>query len=137
MSYVYPSKCKFRLSHPSSQLYSVINWYSKSCDFNTPSLHWDTFTDYDDFTFQLCDILFDMNLFQYIDKPTHVHGNTLDVVLANSNLVCDIKVHDTLPNYYYQIIFQYHFQSVVHLPPVLLFLRSYIFWILLVLTGNK
>ena len=44
-------------------------------DFNTPNLHWDTFAGYDDFTSQLCDILFDANLFQYIDKPTHVHGN--------------------------------------------------------------
>ena len=56
-------------------------------DFNTPSLHWDTFTGYDDFTSQLCDILFDLNLFQYIDKPTHVHGNILDVVFGSIMLL--------------------------------------------------
>ena len=48
-----------------------------------------------DFTFQLCDILFDLNLFKYVDKPNHVHGNILDVILANNNFVSDIKVLDT------------------------------------------
>ena len=40
--------------------------------------YWDTFTGCDELTFQLCDVSFDLNLFQYVDKPTHVHGSMLD-----------------------------------------------------------
>ena len=50
-------------------------------DFNIPNLHRDNFTGYDDFTFKLCEILYDLNLFQYVHKPTHVHENILDVIL--------------------------------------------------------
>ena len=94
-------------------------------DFIISNLHWDTFTGYDDFTFQLCESLFDLNLFQYVDKPTHVHGSILDVILAN-NFVSDIKVLDT-PNYLSLDHFWFVFQFVVLLLPMLLLLNNYIF----------
>ena len=36
-----------------------------------------------DFSSQFCDKIFELNLEQLVDKPTHINGNILDVVLAN------------------------------------------------------
>ena len=44
--------------------------------------------------------VFDMNLIQHVDKPTHAKGGLLDLVLSSSdNLVSNIQVHgtETLP----------------------------------------
>ena len=32
----------------------------------------------------LCNTVFDCNLYQIIDEPTHIHGNTLDLVLTTT-----------------------------------------------------
>ena len=36
-----------------------------------------------DFSCHFCDMIFDLNLEQSVDKPTHIKGNILDVILTN------------------------------------------------------
>ena len=64
----------------SSQL-SLINYlhnlFSSShtvivlCDFNCPDINWDLYTSTSEFSHQLCDLVFDLELSQIIDAPTH------------------------------------------------------------------
>ena len=55
-------------------------------DFNLPGVNWDTLTSAfsDDGVF--LDFISSINLQQLINVPTHNHGNTLDIILAENNL---------------------------------------------------
>ena len=39
-----------------------------------------------------CEFVFDNNLFQHVDSPTHVKGNILDIVLPNTSNVSNLFV---------------------------------------------
>ena len=39
-----------------------------------------------------CEFVFDNNLIQHVDSPTHVKGNILDIVLSNTSTVSDISI---------------------------------------------
>ena len=44
-----------------------------------------------------CDFIFQYNLSQLIESPTHIQGNTLDLVLTNDpELVSDLSIHTHL-----------------------------------------
>ena len=46
---------------------------------------------------EFCNIIFDLNLFQYIDQPTHIRGNTLDLILLdNRDLIHSLKMMPSL-----------------------------------------
>ena len=69
-------------------------------DFNHPDIDWPSLTGHSTVTRNFCDFVFDMNLIQLVDKPTHAKGGLLDLVLSSSdNLVSNIQVHgtETLP----------------------------------------
>ena len=43
-------------------------------------------------------MVFNLNLTQLIDQPTHINGNILDLILTNTeNLVCNVSVYSTPP----------------------------------------
>ena len=47
---------------------------------------------------KFCEIIFDLNLCQLISKPTHIHGNILDLVLTNNpDQLFDLTVHSMQP----------------------------------------
>ena len=52
-------------------------------DFNFPSINWDLLQGNTPITNSFCDLIFDLNLTQLIDQPTHSGGNILDLVLTN------------------------------------------------------
>ena len=52
-------------------------------DFNMPDIDWNLSAAISTKSDLFCDAIFDCNLFQLIDVPTHVHGNILDLVLTN------------------------------------------------------
>ena len=52
-------------------------------DFNVPDINWSTLVGSTHFSNQFCDLIFDLNLSQIVDSPTHIQGNTLDLVLTN------------------------------------------------------
>ena len=69
-------------------------------DFNLPDINWDTLCGNSRVAETFCDVSFEFNLSQPISYSTHIHGNTLDLVLTNSEeLVSSISVHpsDNLP----------------------------------------
>ena len=53
-------------------------------DFNCPDINWDLYISTSEFSHQLCDLVFDLELPQMIDAPTHTKGNGLDLILTNS-----------------------------------------------------
>lgn len=53
-------------------------------DFNMPDIDWSTLSSSSHLSVSFCDFIFDLNLSQLIDKPTHTKGNILDLILTNS-----------------------------------------------------
>ena len=54
-------------------------------DFNTPDIDWNTLSDFSPVSRQFCDLIFDSELSQLINCPTHIHGNILDLLLTLKN----------------------------------------------------
>ena len=54
-------------------------------DFNAPDIDWLTFSSETAKSELLCDFLFDNNLLQLIQEPTHALGNILDLVITNTD----------------------------------------------------
>ena len=56
-------------------------------DFNLPDIQWDTLSSTSSKSCHcaFCDFIFNNSLTQLIDQLTHIQGNTLDLVLSNSN----------------------------------------------------
>ena len=58
-------------------------------DFNLPDINWSTMTGASLFqTFS--DFVFDSNLMQLVEDPTHIKGNTLSLLVTTANNVCDL-----------------------------------------------
>lgn len=62
-------------------------------DFNLPDIDWDTLSAASRSSELFCDFVFNNNLCQLIDKPTHTKGNTLDLIITNtSHRIQDINI---------------------------------------------
>ncbi len=68
-------------------------------DFNCPKINWDCLNYADARHKKLCDFVYDNALQQLVQGPTHVKGNTLDLVFVNqSNLVAgDVCIGSNTP----------------------------------------
>ena len=67
-------------------------------DFNFPDINWDTISSSSPQGNLFCEFIFDHSLRQFINAPTHVAGNILDLVLCEfSNLIIDTKVCSNEP----------------------------------------
>ena len=67
-------------------------------DFNFPDIDWDTLLGRSPVSDQFCDLIFQTNLSQLIDMPTHVHGNVLDLLLTNlDDNICHLQIHSYQP----------------------------------------
>ena len=61
-------------------------------DFNSPDICWSTLSA-SSFSRSLCDLVFSQNLKQFVLCSTHIHGNTLELVLFNTEeLIGDLQV---------------------------------------------
>ena len=83
-------------------------------DFNCPDINWSSLTASECTSCLLCDFVFDNDLCQLVELPTHTHGNTLDLVLVCSpDLVSDLHVHTNQVQFsssdHYPISFSFHF----------------------------
>ena len=66
-------------------------------DFNLPDIDWSTLVGGSAVANEFCNIIFELNLLQHIDQPTHIQGNVLDLILlGGGDLVHSLKV---LPNH--------------------------------------
>ena len=54
-------------------------------DFNLPDINWDSLSASTSISNLFCDFLFNNNLSQLVNEPTHIKGNILDLVLTNSD----------------------------------------------------
>ena len=62
-------------------------------DFNLPDISWSSLSGTSTNTNFFCDFVFQYNLFQMIESPTHIQGNVLDLILTNDlELVTDLVV---------------------------------------------
>lgn len=52
-------------------------------DFNLPDVDWPTLSSSSSNSISFCDLLFSLNLIQLVQDPTHIQGNTLDLVFTN------------------------------------------------------
>ena len=66
-------------------------------DLNLPDVDWNTYSGYSTISNAYAEIVFDLDLMQLIDSPTHTAGNILDVILTNSDHCQNIDVHPNLP----------------------------------------
>ena len=65
-------------------------------DFNLPDICWTSLTGSSSLSNLFCDFVFESNLSQLVSGPTHVKGNTLDLLLTNNeNLICQLSVQST------------------------------------------
>ena len=65
-------------------------------DFNFNDINWDSLHGHSPSFAKFCDIVFELNFIQLIDEPTHIHGNTLNLVLTNNiDIIHDLSVHSS------------------------------------------
>jgi len=58
-------------------------------DFNLPDINWLTLSGSTGLLNQFCDLVFDSNLLQLFNQPTHICGNILNFILTN----CDDHIN--------------------------------------------
>ena len=90
-------------------------------DFNLPGINWTTLTGNSAVSNNFCEFVFESNLIQLVNSPTHIRGNILDLVLTNSpDHVTNLTVHP--PEYqcatsdHYLITFTTSFKHLVSTP---------------------
>ena len=69
-------------------LHQLINSYTHTVlvgDFNVPDINWGSLTGTSSFSISFCDFVFQHNLTQFVNQPTHIKGNILDLVFTNSD----------------------------------------------------
>ena len=67
-------------------------------DFNFTDINWDSLDGSAPPSIRFCDIIFDLNLTQLINQPTHIAGNILDLILTSSpDSIFNLHIHNNLP----------------------------------------
>jgi len=67
-------------------------------DFNYHDIEWLTLSGINLNSSSFCDFVFDTNLIQLVENPTHIAGHTLDLILTNYNLgIQNLTLDSKLP----------------------------------------
>jgi len=78
-------------------------------DFNFTNIEWNTLSGQSHISQKFCALIFDIGLDQLINLPTHIKGNTMDLLLTNmEDSIDSIRVHSNpliLPSDHYSITF--------------------------------
>jgi hypothetical protein len=62
-------------------------------DFNLPDVDWEQLYGRSPSSNMFCESLFNLNLLQLVLEPTHIHGNTLDLIITNHpDKICNISI---------------------------------------------
>ncbi len=62
-------------------------------DFNLPDINWENLSSATPSGNMFCEFVFEHTLHQFVDSPTHIKGNTLDLVLCKSlDQVADVSI---------------------------------------------
>ena len=66
-------------------------------DFNCLDINWQLLSATSTFSSLLCDLIFNLQLTQCVEFPTHARGNILDLIITNSvSRISDVVVHQNL-----------------------------------------
>ena len=77
-------------------------------DFNLPDINWNALSGGSPVSNKLCDLIFQTGMSQLIDRPSHLHGNVLDLLLMNiEENINSLEVHSSssLSSDHYDITF--------------------------------
>jgi len=86
-------------------------------DFSLPDINWLTLTGTTLLSNEVCECVFESNLTQLVESPTHTCGNILDLVLTNNpEHVFQLTVHPQEYQCHYLIMFIINFRYST-LPP--------------------
>ena len=69
-------------------------------NFNFTDIDWQALSGSSPLSHTFCSLVFELNLLQLIESPTHIHDNILDLILTNTDdLIQDVVVvpHDVSP----------------------------------------
>ena len=85
-------------------------------DFNITDVNWSTLNASSTSSTSFCDRIFSLNLEQLVNNPTHIRGNTLDLVLSNfpdliSDLTVDTRTCESISDHY---LINFHLST--HIP---------------------
>ena len=84
-------------------------------DFNLPDICWSSLIGQSPFSVSFCDFVYECNLSQLVECPTHVKGNILDLVLTNTeNIISELSVtesHLLIPSDHLTVSFNIHCAS--------------------------
>ena len=82
-------------------------------NFNVPNRHWDSLSSplSDDMDF--CDSLFEQNLKQLVDMPTHSSGNILDLLITSNKFVSVQTISPVLFSDHFSIVFSIYTASPI------------------------
>ena len=73
-------------------------------DFNLPDICWSSLISTNHLSLHFCDFVFDYNLSQHVSVLTHIHGNTLDLVISPG-----IDISDLIVTHHFQFISSDHY----------------------------
>ena len=84
-------------------------------DFNMPDIDWSTLSAISTYSNSFCDAVYDNNLYQLVTVPTHIKGNTLDLLLTDTpDNVTDIHLSAPSPPVSDHLIISLSFTIVGH-----------------------
>ena len=66
-------------------------------DFNLPDICWSSLIGLSPFSISFCDFVYEYNLSQLVECPTHIKGNMLDLVLTNAESIISVLSHNHMP----------------------------------------
>ena len=76
-------------------------------DFNLPGINWETLSGSNLYENRFLDLLYDIDLFQLIKEPTHIEGNTLDLIATSCPDITYSLLRKSL---------SHHYPIAIHLP---------------------
>ena len=91
-------------------------------DFNYPDINWYSLVGQSNVSNAFCDFVYKYNLSQLVKFPTHIKGNTLDLVLTTSpHLVsnpshCDLSSYNGLNSDHFLLSFALHISNTISRP---------------------
>ena len=112
--YIPPNPNMTAIANIISYLTNLLDSYPHSTtvivgDFNLPDIDWDTLSSNIPVSELFCDFVFNNNLLQLINTPTHTRSNILDLLLTISeDLIQNIRVisqHNLIQSDHFIIIF--------------------------------
>ena len=99
--YIPPSSSELYIQSLCDYINTTVSHSSTKCillgDFNFPTINWDILHGETPMSNFFCDLVFNLNLIQIINEPTHIHSNILDLILTtDDDIITSLSVHSNI-----------------------------------------